>query len=146
VAQVEHMARAARGPPQHVVDACEQAFAWRQQQGGVEIADGRWSKACATIRRTAAGAGVPSLDQARTRMMPLYDAGMRTIIEIPEAQLHALRDLCRREKVSRAEAIRRAVADYARSKQAGAGQQAFGLWRRRRLDGLAYQRRLRRGW
>jgi metal-responsive CopG/Arc/MetJ family transcriptional regulator len=78
--------------------------------------------------------------------MPSYDDGMRTIIEMPESQLRTLGELCRREKISRAEAIRRAVAEYARRKQADGGEQAFGLWRGRRLDGLAYERRLRREW
>ncbi len=71
---------------------------------------------------------------------------MRTIIEMPEAQLRALAELCQREKISRAEAIRRAVADYAGRKRVDGAEQAFGLWRRRRVDGLAYERRLRREW
>jgi hypothetical protein len=79
-------------------------------------------------------------------MMPSYDDGMRTIIELPEQQLKALAKVCRREGISRAEAIRRAVAEYARRQAAGDAERAFGLWRRRRVDGLAYERRLRREW
>jgi len=41
--------------------------------------------------------------------MTLDDDVMRTIIELPDAQLESLSRLCRREKISRAEAIRRAV-------------------------------------
>ena len=70
---------------------------------------------------------------------------MRTIIELPEEQLEALDALCRREKISRAEGIRRAVAVLVRQRAAGADR-AFGLWRDRAEDGLAYQRRLRREW
>ncbi|MEX2271157.1 MAG: ribbon-helix-helix protein, CopG family [Vicinamibacterales bacterium] len=70
---------------------------------------------------------------------------MRTIVELPEEQLEALDALCRREKISRAEGIRRAVAVLVRQRAAGAGR-AFGLWRDRPEDGLAYQRRMRKEW
>ena len=78
--------------------------------------------------------------------MTSYDDVMRTIVEIPEDQLRDLADLCRREGISRAEAIRRAIAEYARRRKGGKTRPAFGLWRGRRRDGLAYERRLRREW
>jgi len=78
--------------------------------------------------------------------MTLYDEGMRTIIELPQEQLRALAEVCRREQISRAEAVRRAVADYASRHATGEAEKAFGLWRGRRVDGLAYERRLRREW
>ena len=71
---------------------------------------------------------------------------MRTIIELPEAQLDALDALCRREKISRAEAIRRAVAAHVGHASAAARASAFGLWRDRGIDALAYERRLRTEW
>lgn len=71
---------------------------------------------------------------------------MRTIIDLPEAQLDALADLCRREGISRAEAVRRAVAEYASRERSPRTEGVFGLWRKRRVDGLAYERRLRREW
>lgn len=72
---------------------------------------------------------------------------MRTIIDLPEEQLAALDGICRREQISRAEAIRRAVALFVRQRGAGASGLAFGLWRdTRRGDGLRYQQRLRREW
>jgi len=37
---------------------------------------------------------------------------MRTIIDLPDAQIAALRELGERERASRAEVIRRAVAAY----------------------------------
>ena len=78
--------------------------------------------------------------------MTWYDDVMRTIIELPDAQLEALEVICAREGISRAEAIRRAVAEHlSRQRGADAGE-AFGLWRRRRDDGLRYQQRLRREW
>jgi len=78
--------------------------------------------------------------------MPSYDDDVRTIIDLPEEQIQALAEVCRREKVSRAEAVRRAVAEYASRHATGEAERAFGLWRGRRVDGLAYERRLRREW
>ncbi len=71
---------------------------------------------------------------------------MRTIIELPEAQLRRLADVCRREGVSRAEVIRRAVADYLDARCLRDRDDTFGIWRDRRVDGLRYERRLRREW
>ena len=83
-------------------------------------------------------------DQA---MMTCYDDVVRTIIELPEGQLEALDSICRRESISRAEAIRRAVDLLVRDRAAAASPAAFGLWRGRRgEDGLRYQQRLRREW
>jgi hypothetical protein len=80
-------------------------------------------------------------------MMTCYDDVMRTIIDLPEDQLHALDGICRRDEISRAEAIRRAVALLVRQRGAGASGVAFGLWRgKRRIDGLSYQKRLRSEW
>jgi hypothetical protein len=72
---------------------------------------------------------------------------MRTIIELPDDQIEALDGICRQERISRAEAIRRAVALLVSQRGADASGAAFGLWRTgRRGDGLAYQQRLRREW
>ncbi len=81
-------------------------------------------------------------------MMTWYDDAMRTIIDLPGDQLDALDGICRRESISRAEAIRRAVDLLVRDHAARASHAAFGLWRRgaRPVDGLQYQERLRREW
>ena len=71
---------------------------------------------------------------------------MRTIIDLPEDQVQRLGKLCRREGVSRAEAVRRAVADYLNVHSTRERQDAFGIWRDRGPDGLEYERRLRREW
>jgi hypothetical protein len=71
---------------------------------------------------------------------------MRTIIELPPAQIDALDALCRREGISRAEAIRRAVAAHVRQQRERGPDPAFGLWRDRPVDGVNYERRLRREW
>ena len=70
---------------------------------------------------------------------------MRTIIDVPPEQLDALDDVCRRDGISRAEAIRRAVALLLKQR-GGAPEQAFGIWRERKTDGLTYERRLRDEW
>ena len=78
--------------------------------------------------------------------MTLYDDVMRTIIALPEEQIQALAEVCRREKISRAEAVRRAVAEYASRHATGDAEMAFGLWRGRGIDGLSYESRLRGEW
>jgi len=74
---------------------------------------------------------------------------MRTIIDLPEeliAQLDALRAA---ERVSRAEIIRRAIRLYL--KHVGHPDRtrleaAFGLWKARKIDSLAYEDAVRREW
>ena len=71
---------------------------------------------------------------------------MRTIIELPQEQVTHLDAHCRRENVSRAEAIRRAIDAMlaGRSKADAAG--AFGLWRDRSPDAAAELEQLRDDW
>ena len=71
---------------------------------------------------------------------------MRTIIELPSDQLTALDALCARDGISRAEAVRRAVAEHLARERSARPDEAFGLWRRRPVDGVAYQQRLRGEW
>lgn len=79
--------------------------------------------------------------------MTCYDDVMRTIIDLPGDQLEALDGICRRESISRAEAIRRGVDLLVRDRAAGVSQAAFGLWRgSNAVDGLKYQERVRREW
>ncbi len=53
---------------------------------------------------------------------------MRTIIDLPERQLAALAELCEQEKISRAEAIRRALDAMLSEKHAVTREEAFGSW------------------
>jgi len=71
---------------------------------------------------------------------------MRTIIDLPDVQLDALDAWCRRDRISRAEAIRRAVAATVGQQAAGGREAAYGIWRDRKIDGLAWQQRLRGEW
>ena len=60
---------------------------------------------------------------------------MRTIIELPDEQVRALADYCARERISRAEAVRRAVevftreADRDRTARQAAFDAGFGIWK-----------------
>lgn len=67
---------------------------------------------------------------------------MRTIIELPSEQLDALSSYCRREHLSRAEAIRRAVALMLEQCR----KSAFGAWKDIDIDGAQYQRAIRAEW
>ena len=71
---------------------------------------------------------------------------MRTIIDLPTEQVESLDEWCRREGVSRAEAVRRAVAAHLRQHHTSGAKRAFGMWRDMAEDGLAYQERLRSEW
>lgn len=79
-------------------------------------------------------------------LMTCYDDVMRTIVDLPAGQIESLDDWCRREGVSRAEAVRRAVAEHLRKHHTSGAERAFGLWRSNPEDGLSYQDRLRSEW
>lgn len=70
---------------------------------------------------------------------------VRTIVDIPDEQLRQLAELCRREDLSRSEAVRRAIA-LLLAAQASRPDDAFGLWKGRGTDGVTYQRALRDEW
>lgn len=67
-------------------------------------------------------------------------------IELPEEQVRRLADVCRREGVSRAEVIRRAIAYYLDALYVRDRDDMFGIWRNRNVDGLPFERRLRCEW
>ena len=55
--------------------------------------------------------------------------------------------MCRAQGISRAEGVRRAVAAYLGSILGRRkSSEAFGIWKGRVRDGLAYQESLRREW
>jgi hypothetical protein len=83
-------------------------------------------------------------------------AAMRTLIDIPDQQLKELGAICAARKLSRAEAVRQAVAAFIEQNRPSR-EAAFGLWKDQRLylpgeseplpeDGLAYQEKLRSEW
>ena len=70
---------------------------------------------------------------------------MLTIIDIPDEQAAPLAEVCQRLKISRREAVRRAIALFLQH-HAGNADAAYGLWKGRTIDGLEYQQTLRKEW
>jgi len=73
------------------------------------------------------------------------DVIMRTIIDLPEAQIAALGEFCERERISRAEAIRRAVDAMLAARLPAERSVAFGGWAPRG-DSRALVDELRQEW
>jgi hypothetical protein len=72
---------------------------------------------------------------------------MRTIVDLPEKQVQALARVCERENISRAEAVRRAVAGWvAAATPPPSAAAGFGLWRHKKLKARKYVDRLRAEW
>jgi len=71
---------------------------------------------------------------------------MRTTIDLSHEQVTALHQLGEHMHLSRAELLRRAVAEYLEKRHMQSTEQAFGLWRQRQVDSLAYENNLRGEW
>lgn len=71
---------------------------------------------------------------------------MRTIVDLKDDQLDNLARICSREKISRAEAVRQAVALFIATKGSLDAKAAFGIWKNRKVDGLEYQQQIRNEW
>jgi metal-responsive CopG/Arc/MetJ family transcriptional regulator len=72
---------------------------------------------------------------------------MRTLVDIPEKYLSALTEIGRKEKLSRAAVVREAIAVYIEQhKSEQTLEDAFGLWGKKKVDGLKYQRKIRSEW
>ena len=78
---------------------------------------------------------------------------MRTIVDLPQSQIEALRALEIRRNVSRAELVRQAVAEYVETHAHTDAEEAFGAWARGsgakippKRDGVTMQRKLRAEW
>ena len=71
---------------------------------------------------------------------------MRTLVDVGEPQIRALDQLSRADKRSRAALIREAIDDYLAKRRGKHASEAFGLWGKRKVDGLAYQEKVRREW
>jgi metal-responsive CopG/Arc/MetJ family transcriptional regulator len=71
---------------------------------------------------------------------------MRTIIDLPESDRETLDALSRQLGISRAEAVRRAVAEFLKSHRTGSDDEIFGIWRHRSEDALTYEDRIRAEW
>jgi metal-responsive CopG/Arc/MetJ family transcriptional regulator len=71
---------------------------------------------------------------------------MRTLVDLGDTQVRALDELSKKEKRSRAALIRQAIDDYLAKLYGGQEGDAFGLWGKRKVDGLAYQKKVRSEW
>jgi hypothetical protein len=71
---------------------------------------------------------------------------MRTIIDLPDVQAKALADWCKVEKISKAEAVRRALASMLAGQQQAGREKAFGAWRGKNLDVRNFVENLREEW
>jgi metal-responsive CopG/Arc/MetJ family transcriptional regulator len=71
---------------------------------------------------------------------------MRILIDLSFTQIQALDELSKKEKRSRAALIRQAIDDYLRNRRDQQEGDVFGLWGKRKVDGLAYQEKMRREW
>jgi metal-responsive CopG/Arc/MetJ family transcriptional regulator len=71
---------------------------------------------------------------------------MRTLVDIPDADVAALDELARRRRESRAKVLRAAIGEYLTKHRTMDTSQAFGLWGSDAEDGVEYQRRLRAEW
>jgi metal-responsive CopG/Arc/MetJ family transcriptional regulator len=71
---------------------------------------------------------------------------MRILVDLGDGQLEALDELSKKEKQSRAALIRQAIDDYLAKRRSNKEGDAFGLWGKRKVDGLAYQEKVRSEW
>jgi metal-responsive CopG/Arc/MetJ family transcriptional regulator len=71
---------------------------------------------------------------------------MRTIIDIPQKILVEIDALAKDQKISRAEAVRRAMAEYLEKRPRSRPDAAFGIWKSRKIDPLAYEDTIRKEW
>ena len=71
---------------------------------------------------------------------------MRTIIEVPEDVIRTLDKVGKQQKKSRAAIIREAIHLYLKRKPLNASDEAFGVWKGQRRDGLRYQEQVRAEW
>ena len=71
----------------------------------------------------------------------------RTLVGFSDRDIQALDAVSAAKQVSRSELIRQAVSQYLEKfRPEGVPDLAFGLWRDKAEDGLAYQQRMRDEW
>jgi metal-responsive CopG/Arc/MetJ family transcriptional regulator len=71
---------------------------------------------------------------------------MRTLVDVGDTQLQELDELSKEEKRSRAALIREAIDDFIAKRRNKHEGDAFGLWGEQKIDGLAYQAKVRNEW
>jgi metal-responsive CopG/Arc/MetJ family transcriptional regulator len=71
---------------------------------------------------------------------------MRTLVDVGDSRLQELDELSKQEKRSRAALIREAIDDFLAKRRNKYQGDAFGLWGKQKIDGLAYQKKVRNEW
>jgi len=71
---------------------------------------------------------------------------MRALVDVNDAQIKALDHLAKRVHQSRAALIRAAIDDYLDRHHREQVEDGFGLWGKRKVDGLVYQEKARSEW
>jgi metal-responsive CopG/Arc/MetJ family transcriptional regulator len=70
----------------------------------------------------------------------------RILVDLPETQMAELAVLVKTERRPRAAVIRQAIETYLTQHRRLPGTNVFGLWKDRKIDGLAYQQEIRSEW
>jgi hypothetical protein len=84
--------------------------------------------------------------QLDSHLMMMSDDTVRTIIHLLPEQVEALTEISRRQGVSRAEVVRRAIDMYLKQRPSEREDRAFGIWKKRRRDALRYEDKIRAEW
>ncbi len=71
---------------------------------------------------------------------------MRTIVDLPDEQVRGLDLWCQREKISRTEAVRRAVRAALSTQNSSPRADAFGAWADKKVNSRKYVESLRAEW
>ena len=71
---------------------------------------------------------------------------MRTLIDLDETEVRDLDEIAKAAKRSRASLIREAIGEFLGRHRKRGEAEAFGLWGKRTVDGLDYQKKLRAEW
>lgn len=71
---------------------------------------------------------------------------MRALVDMNDSQIEALDILAKRMHRSRAALIRAAIDEYLDRYRREQVDDGFGLWGKRKVDGLAYQEKVRSEW
>jgi predicted transcriptional regulator len=71
---------------------------------------------------------------------------MRTLVDLGDTQVQALDELAMKDKRSRAALIRQAIDDFLAKRHSRQQSDAFGLWGKRKMDGVTYQEKARGEW
>ncbi|WP_338859810.1 ribbon-helix-helix protein, CopG family [Mycetohabitans rhizoxinica] len=70
----------------------------------------------------------------------------RILVDLPDSRIEELAVIAETEHRPRAAIIRDAIEAYIFQRKRTLGADVFGLWKNKKIDGLAYQQELRSEW